>query len=98
MLCTLRYYASAGHLRSVANFMGIDVATASRVIERVSQEIARLYPQFVKLPEPQAIVVEQVKYFQMYGFPRVIGVVDGTHIRLQSLGTKCCLLFYKFFF
>lgn len=67
--------------------MGVDVSTASRIVARVTSALASLYPQFVKLPhQQQSQIVSQEKFFDMFGIPRTIGVVDGTHIRLQSPG------------
>ncbi|KAI4466883.1 hypothetical protein MML48_2g00000359 [Holotrichia oblita] len=37
LLTSLRFYASAGHLASIADFMGMHLSTASRVIQRVSR-------------------------------------------------------------
>ncbi|KAI4455387.1 hypothetical protein MML48_9g00011346 [Holotrichia oblita] len=43
ILTCLRFFASGGHLNSVADFVGMDISTASRIIVRVSEAIARLY-------------------------------------------------------
>lgn len=88
VLCCLRYYASAGHLRQVADFMGMDISTASRIVARVSRIIATLFPLYVKMPEQNQFIQEQNKFYNIARFPRVIGVVDGTHIRILSPGKK----------
>lgn len=92
VLCCLRYYASAGHLRQVADFMAMDTSTACRIIGRVSRIIASLFPQYVKMPEQNMLIPEQNKFYNIARFPRVIAVVDGTHIRIQSPGK---LSYYK---
>ncbi|KAI4455231.1 hypothetical protein MML48_9g00013038 [Holotrichia oblita] len=86
ILTCLRFFASGGHLNSVADFVGMDISTASRIIVRVSEAIARLYNRYIKFPEPNNIVQEQTKFYNVARFPRIIGVVDGTHIRIQSPG------------
>uniref|UniRef100_A0A6P7H1J5 Putative nuclease HARBI1 n=1 Tax=Diabrotica virgifera virgifera TaxID=50390 RepID=A0A6P7H1J5_DIAVI len=87
LLTCLRYFASSGFLITVAQFMHIDVATASRTIARVSRELATLYPRFIKMPTTQReILTHQEKFYSMFRFPRIIGAVDGTHIRIQSPG------------
>nr|CAI5830003.1 unnamed protein product [Callosobruchus analis]CAI5860957.1 unnamed protein product [Callosobruchus analis] len=55
-------------------------------IKKVSQAIARLFVAYVKMPQEQDFVREQTKFFAIAKFPRVIGIVDGTHIRIQSPG------------
>jgi hypothetical protein len=48
---TLRFYASVGHLATVADYMGMHVSTTSRIIAKVSHTIARLRPRYIKMPE-----------------------------------------------
>lgn len=91
-MTTLRFYASSGHLAAVADFMGIHESTASRIVSRLSQAIARLYPRFVKLPTAQETLKIQRDFYDIALFPRVVGAVDGTHIRIQSPGNFCTYL------
>lgn len=86
LLATLKFYASAGHLATVADFVGMDISTASRIIAQVTLSIARLYPQFVKMLSQNELVKAQTAFYHISSFPRVIGCVDGTHIRIQSPG------------
>lgn len=86
LLCCLRYFSSSGHLLQTADFMHMDVSTVSRIIKKVSRAIARLFPIYVKMPEQQELVREQNKFYNVARFPRVIGLVDGTHIKIQSPG------------
>ncbi|CAH2008162.1 unnamed protein product [Acanthoscelides obtectus] len=39
LLCCLRYYASAGHIRQTAYFMGMHASTACRIVGRVLRTI-----------------------------------------------------------
>lgn len=96
LLVALRLFATGGHLSSVAEFMRMDISTVSRILVRVSEAIARLAPQFIKLPNQNELIKEQTNFHAIGRFPRVIGVVDGTHIRIQSPGNYeyflvCCL-------
>ncbi|KAJ8974994.1 hypothetical protein NQ317_013493 [Molorchus minor] len=88
LLCTLRFYASAGHLATVADFIGMDVSTASRIVARVTLAIARLYPQFINMPTQYELTKTQTDFYHIASFPRVIGCVDGTHVRIQSPGVR----------
>lgn len=66
-------------LVSVADFIGVSIASASRVVSNVSRAIAKLYPNFVLLQNHT-----QQEFYNIAGFPRVHGVIDGTHILIQS--------------
>lgn len=49
--------------------------------------IANLRQEYVKMPltvEQQAETMQQ--FYQIARFPRVLGAIDCTHIRIQSLG------------
>nr|CAI5869492.1 unnamed protein product [Callosobruchus analis] len=79
VLCSLRYFSSSEHLIQTADFMHICINS----IKKVSQAIARLFVAYVKMPQEQDFVREQTKFFAIAKFPRVIGIVDGTHIRIH---------------
>jgi hypothetical protein len=66
--------------------MGMHTSTVSRIIKRVSEAIARLYSHYVKMPEQHELPRVQNDFFHIARFPRVIGAIDGTHIRVQSPG------------
>lgn len=42
LLATMRLYATGGHLSSVADFMGMDPSTVSRIVKRTTAAIAHL--------------------------------------------------------
>lgn len=86
ILTALRFYASSGHLSTVADFMGIHESTASRIVEKVSRVLASQYRNFVRLPRPQEIISFQTNFYEIARFPRIVGIVDGTHIKIQSPG------------
>ncbi|KAJ8913101.1 hypothetical protein NQ315_006603 [Exocentrus adspersus] len=86
LLTCLRYYASAGHLISVADAMGMHVSTTSRIIPRVSNALCRLARNYIKMPAQAEMIHVQHQFHQMASFPRVIGCLDGTHIKIQSPG------------
>ncbi|KAH1028103.1 hypothetical protein HUJ05_001500, partial [Dendroctonus ponderosae] len=84
LLTALRYYASAGHLDTVADFIGMDKSTSSRIVAKVSRAIASIYPRFVKMPNQENLICLQADFCHIASFPRVIACVDGTHVRIQS--------------
>lgn len=87
LLTCLRLFATGGHLSSTADFMKMDISTVSRIVPRVSEAIVSLSQRFIKMPRQDEIVRQQNKFYQIARFPKVIGTVDGTHIRILSPGT-----------
>ncbi|KAJ8914317.1 hypothetical protein NQ315_011304 [Exocentrus adspersus] len=84
LLSGLRFYATAGHLSSIADFEGMAISSASRIIKRVSEAIARLHPRYMKMSSADESVRQQNKFHRVAAFPRVAGLIDCTHIRIQS--------------
>uniref|UniRef100_A0A8D8QGY3 Nuclease HARBI1 n=3 Tax=Cacopsylla melanoneura TaxID=428564 RepID=A0A8D8QGY3_9HEMI len=72
---------------TAGDFSGVSEATAFRIIETVTEAISHLKDRFVKMPStPEEMAQASTLFSRMARFPRVIGVVDGTHIRMQSPG------------
>lgn len=69
----------------MGDLIHIHKSTVCRIIKRVTVEIANLRPHFIKMPnsinEQRAV---QLGFYRMRGFPRVIGAIDCSHIRIQS--------------
>lgn len=87
ILTALRFYATGAHLATIADFMGIHTATACRIIKRVSYLIASLSQRYIHMPTSQEEILEvQRGFYDIASFPRVVGCIDGTHIRIQSPG------------
>ncbi|KAJ8915256.1 hypothetical protein NQ315_014763 [Exocentrus adspersus] len=86
LLTTLRFYATNTHQMTVGDFMGLHQTTASRIISRVSRAIASLRPLYIKMPANQEVLQTQAKFYRIAHFPRVVGCIDGTHIKIQSPG------------
>ncbi|CAG9123022.1 unnamed protein product [Plutella xylostella] len=50
LLCTLRFYATGSQLLTCGDFIGVHESTACRTIHKVTDAIARLYPEFIYMP------------------------------------------------
>lgn len=68
----------------VGDFSGVSKASASRIVRRVSEAIAKLRPMFVKFPENLQTVIRG--FYEIARFPRVTGVMDCTHVPIKSTG------------
>ncbi|XP_063913017.1 putative nuclease HARBI1 [Zophobas morio] len=87
ILTCLRVFSTGGHLQNIADFMGMHLSTVSRIVKRVSEAIARLYRQHIKFPSTNDEMSEnQRNFFSISGFPKVVGAIDCTHVKIQSPG------------
>ncbi|KAF5281910.1 hypothetical protein FQR65_LT14436 [Abscondita terminalis] len=87
LLVSLRLYSTGGHLQSIADFSGMHLSTVSRIVKRVSEAIARLYPRYIKFPNTEIEIKQsQQQFYSVASFPRVVGAIDCTHMKIQSPG------------
>ncbi|XP_036143092.1 putative nuclease HARBI1 [Monomorium pharaonis] len=94
LLLTLRVYATGSFLISAGDFSGVSTTSAHYIVHRVSEAIARLRPLYIHFPNTEEeIRKEQRQFYNIARFPRVIGCIDCTHIRVQSFGGEDAELF-----
>ncbi|KAI5637082.1 DDE superfamily endonuclease domain-containing protein [Phthorimaea operculella] len=87
LLLTLRYYATGCHQLTMGDFAGVSRPTANRAIHRVTAAIAALGRHFIQFPgNSVAIRQNQMEFYNIAKFPKVIGALDCTHIRIASPG------------
>ncbi|CAH2094789.1 unnamed protein product [Euphydryas editha] len=84
LLITLRYFATGTFLTVCGDFGGVSKASARRIIHKVSEAIAKLRPLFVKFPADTNNISQD--FYEIARFPRVVGVIDCTHITIKSPG------------
>lgn len=81
----LEFYGKGSVLDSTGTIHGISQATASRAIRRVSKELVRLRHRVIKFPTtPSQVRTAQREFFEVAGFPQVVGAVDGTHVEIHG--------------
>jgi hypothetical protein len=89
LLACLRLYATEGHLDQIADYMGMHLATVSRIVVRVSEAIAQLYNVYVGFPNTENdIRTIQKRFYDVAAFPELLGP-------LTVLTFKCSLLVVK---
>ncbi|KAJ3644013.1 hypothetical protein Zmor_026690 [Zophobas morio] len=86
LLICLRFYATGAFQQLIGDSVLVHKSTISRIIYKVSKEILRLKGDVLKMPTLQEIPTIHRKFFEIRGFPCVIGAIDGTHIPIQSPG------------
>lgn len=87
LLLTLRFFATGSMLITMGDFMGVSKSSASRIIKRVSAALVTLCPDYIKMYNNEAEMQRSAEHFyNLASFPRVIGAIDCTLIRIQSPG------------
>jgi hypothetical protein len=67
--------------------MGISKSSASRIIRTVSNAIASLRPLYINMYQNRTEMERTAEeFYEIAMFPRVIGAIDGTLIRIDSPG------------
>ena len=85
ILIALRFYASGNFLQVIGDTFGIDIATVSRVVTKVTDALFDLKDQYIKFPTTDADIRNtKIGFYNLRRFPGVIGCIDGTHIRILS--------------
>lgn len=71
----------------MGDYTGASKSTSHRIIHRVTTAIASLSSQFIKFPDTENELKEaQLKFYDIARFPKVLGALDCTHIRVRSPG------------
>nr|CAI5825441.1 unnamed protein product [Callosobruchus analis] len=87
LLVTLRYLATGSFLVVVGDFVGIDKSTACRIVYKVCRAIAGLHTTFIRMPvTDDEAHINSNRFYNIARFPRCIGAIDCTHVRISSLG------------
>ena len=83
---TLYYLKDQGLYSMTCNALGCSKATISSCVNKVCNITTNyLGPMFIKYPVTQGEVQSAIDGFlQKFGFPQVIGCIDGTHIPIQK--------------
>ena len=85
ILITLRFLATGTCQNVFGEIFGVERSTVSKVITRVIEAIHGKLSTFVKFPSNEDAILEtREKFYQLCGFPRVLGAIDCTHVRLYK--------------
>ncbi|KAF0703332.1 putative nuclease HARBI1 [Aphis craccivora] len=83
----LRYLATGSFLLCISDFAGVSESSARRYVHQVCRAIARQRPNFISFPTNDVDEKRIVNgFYSLSRFPRVVGAVDCTHIKIQSPG------------
>ena len=86
---TERSHAAAPHLQVCVALQffasgHVSQSSCSRYIQNVALSLQEIYHQFVSVPSPTDETEVKTKFYELAHFPGMLGLVDGTHIRIQK--------------
>lgn len=85
----LRYLATGSFLLTVADFTGVSESSACRYVHQVCRAIARHRSKFIYFPKNVVDMRKVVNgFYSLSRFPKVVGAVDCTHVKIQSPGRQ----------
>ncbi|KAM7306726.1 putative nuclease HARBI1 [Ixodes scapularis] len=84
VLLALRVYASGSFQSVVGDVVHLSQASASRVVNCVSQAIVLMATEEIRFRTARrAVSLTSLAFFGIAGFPMVLGCIDGTHIAIK---------------
>jgi hypothetical protein len=93
-LITLRFYATGAFQQLTGGYIHINQSNVSRIIKRVTLQLGRLSSQYIKMPTTNEEMSKTMfGFYAICQFPRVLGAVDCSHVKIQSPGGANAELF-----
>ena len=83
VLVTLRYLATSTFQDVCGELVGVDQSTVSRTVSRVTDAMFRQAQQHIFFPDQASANRTKRALYQSYGFPNVVGCIDGTPVCIQ---------------
>lgn len=85
-LVVLRFYAAGSFQEVAGELEHVSQPTVSRLVKNISDLIARKKGTFISYPIGKIAESEVTSFNEKLGFPDAVGVIDCTHIKIQSPG------------
>lgn len=71
----------------IADFAGVCISSVCRIVKRVSEAIGRRADNYITMPRNETEMrAAAAAFYAIAKFPRTIGAIDCTHIKIQSPG------------
>lgn len=94
LLAILRYLACGNFQQTAGDYIGISQATVSKILMPVCDAILTLLGRYVRMPATeQECLMKAAGLAEIAAFPRCIGAIDCTHIKINSPGGEIVRIF-----
>ncbi|KAK4871968.1 hypothetical protein RN001_016092 [Aquatica leii] len=86
-LLALRFFATGSYQLTLGDHLNLHKSTVSRTVSRVTTILASRAAEFIQLPRTEEeIRITNASFYQLANFPRVLGAIDCTHVKMISPG------------
>lgn len=82
IMVNLRYLGTGDLQNTIADTVGLSQPSVSRCIVRVCSALVKEIDKFISWPTNESH--QKAEFFNIARFPSVVGIVDGSHIRIQE--------------
>lgn len=87
LLIFLRFLACGNMQLTVADVVHVSPTSVCRILPKVCNALLRHLHSFVKMPaNAEELRAAAVAFYDIARFPRTIGAIDCTHVKIQSPG------------
>lgn len=83
-LLFLWYIANTEPLRTMSDRFDISISSVFRVLRRVVTWLLIKFDSMIKWPQSLQAIVAREKFSSKKDIPKVLGAIDGTHIRIEK--------------
>lgn len=84
ILSALRFFATGSFQRCVGqdSLSALSQTSVSRCVQEVATALNKIAHRHIKFPKREEFAALKIKFMQKYQFPGIIGLIDGTHIKI----------------
>lgn len=88
LAAAVRYYATGCFQTDVGEGLNISQPSVYRAVCNVGSALDKVFDDYIKWPDTQTLTGNKLIFYKVARFPRVIGTIDCTHIRIQRPSTE----------
>ncbi|XP_047146233.1 putative nuclease HARBI1 [Hydra vulgaris] len=82
---TLYFLSGSADYRTIGNLFGLGKSTVCTIVHKVCKLfVDNLLKKYIFLPSRKETIEIMASFEKLYGFPQVVGAVDGCHIRIKA--------------
>ena len=85
LVVTLYFLSGSADYRTIANLFGLGKSTVCIIVQRICKHfVDNLMKKYISLPSREETIEIIASFEKLYGFPQVVGSLDGCHIRIKA--------------
>ena len=84
VLFALHYLSEGVFFHSVCQMYNVSKSTAQRCLIRFCRAVCRLMKDEIRIPSERSLELVKQSFYEIAGFPNVIGLIDGTLIKIKT--------------